>query len=109
MRPRRAQSPSQHQSIVSLTRAARETVLTLIARFTDADVSFSPHHLYLKIIDRPLPPVQRVCARIADFQFRPDLYEDDATTEGSGNAPFPLEKWQQGLGLSRLTQQMYFL
>ncbi|KAF7796477.1 hypothetical protein EIP86_007654 [Pleurotus ostreatoroseus] len=106
-----------HSGIIGTSRAAHYIVLK---NTTDAkadalqELSYALCHVYAAAtravsIPAPVYYADRVCARIADFQFRPDLYEDDATTEGSGNAPFPLEKWQQGLGLSRLTQQMYFL
>lgn len=55
---------------------------------------------------------QRVCARVADFQFKPSVYDDDTSTDGgerNRDEPFPLKKWQDALGESRLAAQMYFL
>ena len=49
---------------------------------------------------------QRVCARVADFQFNPNLFLDDSTTDGGGDELFDLEKWRNGLALAKLS--MYF-
>ena len=59
--------------------------------------------------------LQRLCSRVADFQFRPELYNDDGSTDGGRARPgepapeFDLKAWKDGLGRSRLANQMYFL
>lgn len=69
---------------------------------------------YLFTCIQPIDSVQRVCTRVSEIQFLPELYNDDDGSTDTGERgvpppPFPLDKWKQGLGHSRLAGQMYFL
>ncbi|KAJ3557974.1 hypothetical protein NM688_g1184 [Phlebia brevispora] len=106
-----------HTAIVGTSRPSHYVVLRNTPN-VGADrlheLSYALCHVYASAtravsIPAPVYYADRVCARVADFQFHPSLYEDDHSTDGGTDTPFPLEKWKQGLGLSRLTQQMYFL
>lgn len=61
-----------------------------------------------------VPWPKRVCARVADFQFKAEMFAEDQSTDGgygrrSERPEFPLQKWQEALQHSLLADQMYFL